>query len=600
MPIRRLPDTLINQIAAGEVVERPAACVKELTENALDAGATAITITLEHGGQNLIVVDDNGGGMTAADLRLAVERHATSKLPNDDLWNIGSYGFRGEALPSIGAVSRLTITSRTADGEGHSIGVEGGAISPVKPAAHTVGTRVQVRDLFYAVPARLKFLKSPRTEHDYILDHVQRLALARPDVAFTLTEDGRRGLKLPRAANTHERIRALFGADVADNLIPIDMMRDSTAVAGWIGLPTLNRPGVGVIHFFVNGRPVRDKQLLGALKAAYGDTLPHGRAPVAFIFITIAAGDVDVNVHPAKTEVRFRDMQNLKGLMITAVRSALAAHRQQADANLAGDALQMLARPVVTYEHVYGLYEQPRPLQMPLAMGGASPSLNYPSVGVGYPSARTEAIGHDDADRPSNFPLGAARAQIHGTYIIAQTDDGIVIIDQHAAHERLMYERLKAQLTGTNTTPPAQALLLPEVVELDPSSTATLLANADALRRLGLDVEDFGQGAVLVRSVPALLGAPARGANIKSLLVDLAATLDEKDSAAALRDYMDAVCSTMACHGSVRAGRTLNADEMNALLRQMEVTPFSGQCNHGRPTFIKLKLDDIEKLFARR
>ncbi|MGE3769697.1 MAG: DNA mismatch repair endonuclease MutL [Bdellovibrionales bacterium] len=587
MAIRRLPETLINQIAAGEVVERPAACVKELVENALDAGATDIMVTLENGGQTLITIDDNGSGMTADDLRLAVERHATSKLPTDNLWDISSYGFRGEALPSIGAVSRLTLTSRPADSDGHSVTVDAGTISTVKPAAHTKGTRVTVQDLFYAVPARLKFLKSARTEHDYILDHVQRLALARPDIAFTLSEPGRRGLKLPRAMDTRQRIADIFGAEVANNLRPVDIARGAMAVTGWAALPTFNRAGVQDIYFFVNGRPVRDKQLLGALKAAYNDTLPHGRQPMAFIFITVAPDEVDVNVHPAKAEVRFRDMQNLKGLLITGVRNTLAAHRTSADQNLAGQALTALqasipmavGAPMQTFQQ---MFEAPR--------GFTEPDSAQPYF---TPSSRSDRPAPANEETTVSFPLGSARAQIHATYIIAQTDDGLVIVDQHAAHERLTYERMKAQLAAK--APQSQALLLPEVVELDPSSTAKLLQSTPLLVQLGLEIEEFGQGAVLVRAVPALL----MKASIKNMLVDLAARLDEEDSARGLQDRMEDICSTLACHNSVRAGRILNTEEMNALLRQMEATPFSGQCNHGRPTFVKLKLDDIEKLFSR-
>lgn len=613
--IRKLPEILINQIAAGEVVERPAACVKELVENALDAGATSIQVTLANGGQQLIMVSDNGRGMAADDLRLAVERHATSKLPADNLLDIASFGFRGEALPSIGAVSRLQITSRAA-GHDHAyqLQVDGGVVGTPAPAAHPAGTQVEVRDLFYNVPARLKFLKTARTEYDYVLDHLQRLALARPDVAFSLTEEGRRGLRLPAVAQFTlnearlTRIQDIFGRELAANLVPLAISRtadDNPAntyyVSGWAGLPTMNRPSADTIYFFVNSRPVRDRQLQGALKAAYHDSLPGGRFPVAFIFIDVPALDIDVNVHPAKAEVRFRDLAHIKGLMITAVRQALATSHQQPDQNLTDAALLKAVTQNDNNLHSAFSY-QPTAAAAGFYDNAADPANQFNlgdfSLGSFSPAARdtTDAAIATSSESfpPNSFPLGAARAQLHATYIIAETADGLVIVDQHAAHERLTYERLKAERAAGQV--PSQQLLLPEVVELDPASASRLCAESAALAMLGLELEEFGTGAVLVRSTPAALGTPT----IKKLVHDLAAYLADGNSKTNLQSYLDAVCSSMACHGSIRAGRVLNVVEMNALLRQMEATPFSGQCNHGRPTFIKLKREDIEKLFARR
>lgn len=586
MRIQRLPDVLINQIAAGEVIERPAACVKELVENALDAGATDITVTLENGGQSLIVVDDNGHGMTADELRLAVERHATSKLPDETLDNIASFGFRGEALPSIGAVSRLTITSRAAgSADAYTLTVDGGQIGTAKPAARAIGTRIEVRDLFYAVPARLKFLKQPRTEYDYVLDVLQRLALARPDVGFTLNETGRRGLRVPAepplADAQAARVAAILGQEMAANLKAVSLSRDTITVSGFAGLPTLNRPTTEYIHFFVNNRPVRDRLLLGALKGAYHDTLPSGRQPVAVLFIDVPPHEIDVNVHPAKTEVRFRDLNLLKSVMITGVRQMLAAHHMSANTILSGATLQHLA-PANHFSAYsassHHLAEPLAPSLMPLAMPGMRVADTAPII----------------EEETTSFPLGGAVAQVHATYVIGQTADGIVIVDQHAAHERLTMERMKAALASGVAK--SQGLLLPEVVELDAAGASRLAARASELAELGLEIEEFGSGALLVRAVPSLIGQD----NVQGLIRDLAATVAEIDAGLALKEKLDDVCATLACHGSVRAGRALSITEMNALLRQMEATPLSGTCNHGRPTFIELKLSDIEKLFARR
>lgn len=589
--IRRLPDVLINQIAAGEVIERPSACVKELVENALDAGATEITVTLENGGQSLIVVDDNGFGMTADELRLAVERHATSKLPNDTLDQIASFGFRGEALPSIGAVSRLTLTSRAqGSDQALSLSVEGGTIGAVKPAARAAGTRVEVKDLFYAVPARLKFMKQPRTEYDYVLDSLQRLALARPDVGFSLNESGRRGWQVaaePALTDDRDhwmsRAISIFGEDIARNLKPVDVRRGDVRVAGLAGLPTLNRPTTEYIFFYVNNRPVRDRLLLGALKAAYHDTLPSGRQPVAVLFIDLPAQEIDVNVHPAKTEVRFRDLNLIKGVMITGVRQMLGAHSVTANTVLATATLETLAATPSFAAPSFA------------STNAAASWLAEPKIsqfGSFAPATRSELS--ENITQEINYPLGGAVGQLHATYIVAQTDDGIVIVDQHAAHERLTMEKMKAALANGGVK--SQGLLLPEVVELDPAGASQLSARAGELAEMGLEIEEFGQGAVLVRAVPSLIGQD----DVQGLIRDLAATVATIDARDALKEKLDDICATLACHGSVRAGRALNIAEMNALLRQMEATPFSGQCNHGRPTFIELKRSDIEKLFARR
>ncbi len=589
--IRRLPDVLVNQIAAGEVIERPAACLKELVENALDAGATTITVTLENGGQSRILVEDDGHGMTPESLRLAVERHATSKLPTGSLDAINSFGFRGEALPSIGAVSRLTITSRAVGAaQAYAITVEGGQVSAVKPAALTRGTRIEVRDLLYAVPARLKFLKQPRTEHDHALDMLQRLALARPDVSFTLIEEGRRGLRVNAAPEfvgenaSAERVAAIFGSDMAANMKPVAFHREGVAVTGFAGLPTANRPTVDYIYLFVNGRPIRDRQLLGALKGAYADTLPTGRQPIACLFLDVPSDALDVNVHPAKAEVRFRDLQLVKSVMIVGVRQMLASENVTADRSLNTEILQRLEQSVS--QQLTQSFFTPQ-------LHSQAQALHAPqTVNLAQPQARM--VGQTETAELNSHPLGAAVAQLHLTYIVAETADSVILVDQHAAHERLTMERLKAQLH--ERTPQSQRLLLPEVIELDPAGAARLAARSEELATLGLELESFGDGAILVRATPAILGQP----DLRALITDLAASLSEMDAGAALKEKIDDICATLACHNSVRAGRPLDATEMNALLRQMEATPFSGQCNHGRPTFIALSRADLEKLFARR
>jgi DNA mismatch repair protein MutL len=613
MPIRRLPPEAVNRIAAGEVVERPAAAVKELVENALDAGARRVTVRIERGGLGLIAIEDDGGGIPRNELALAVERHATSKLVAGDggavdLLNIHTMGFRGEALPSIGAVARLSIASKARGvDDAWAIQVEGGELYPVKPSAWAAlsecGTRVEVRDLFFATPARLKFMKSERAEMMAVTDVVKRLAMARPDVAFSLEHDGRMSLRLaaerdPENEGRRTRLAAVLGAEFAPNCIALDQVRGDVRLSGFAGLPTYHRGTREHQHLFVNGRPVKDKLIVGAVRAAYQDLLARDRHPVAALFLDLPPGDVDVNVHPAKTEVRFRDAALVRGLIVGALSHALAGAGHRASTTTAQSALGAVRA-----------YEAPQPgLRMwgvaeeRLAGDFVRPSGRVESWTAGVsPAELLDVIASPPAGMPAFqdedarfFPLGAARAQIHETYIVAQTEDGIVIVDQHAAHERLVYERMKHMLSNGGVR--RQALLIPEVVELDPSEAEALAARAEELAGLGLVIEPFGPGAILVRETPALLGHIDAG----GLLRDLADDITELGDAHALKDRLEEVCSSMACHGSVRAGRRLTADEMNALLRQMEATPFSGQCNHGRPTYVELKLADIEKLFGRR
>ncbi len=621
MTIRRLPETLVNRIAAGEVVERPASAVKELVENAIDAGAKRIEIAISAGGRQLISVSDDGRGMSREELPVAVERHATSKLPGDDLLDIRWLGFRGEALPSIGAVSRLSITSRTADSEtAWCIEVEGGRVGAVKPAAAGPGTRIEVRDLFYAVPARLKFLKSDRSEELAVQEIVRRLAMAHPDIAFSLQQDGRMAfradaltgnlLEADLPARRLSRLEQILGRDFADNALAIDARREDIRLTGHAGLPTYNRGNAQHQYLFVNGRPVRDKLLVGALRGAYADFLSHDRHPVVALFLEVPSEQVDVNVHPAKAEVRFRDPGLVRGLIVGALRHALAEAGHRASSTVAQAALGALrpqAAPSLNLPFGntarWRGYDNLRPATPGLAEAAAlynAPQGDFSGerpVEAGEAEPLAPAARNENAAAPvalQAYPLGAARAQLHETYIVAQTADGIVIVDQHAAHERLVYERMKQMLEGGQVA--RQVLLLPEVVELSEAEAARLDARAAELAELGLVLESFGQGAVVVREVPALLGEVA----VKDLVRDLADGLAEYDSVQPLKERLQEVCGTMACHGSVRAGRRLTMDEMNALLRQMEATPHSGQCNHGRPTYVELKLADIEKLFGRR
>ena len=605
MPVRQLPEGIVNRIAAGEVVERPASVVKELIENALDAGASRIDVLTDGGGRRLIQVADDGAGMTAADLALAVERHATSKLADDDLLEIRTLGFRGEALPSIGAVARLVITTRQA-GEPHAwaINVDGGRKSDVRPAALGCGTRVEVRELFYATPARLKFLRSDRSEAEAIRDVVRRLAMSRPEVAFTLAGEERAPVtwqaRPSGAAGRLARLADILGPELRANAVEVAGGGEKLAIAGFAALPTWSRANSLTQYLFVNGRPVRDKLLIGVVRAAYADYLPRDRHPVVALFLTVDPREVDVNVHPAKAEVRFRDPGLVRSFLVRTLQDALA--REAARAATTGGSAAMaalragLAVPRVGWDW---RHSPAAPLEAgSLTLANAHPpELAEPgqaAFDVGPPSADGRAGQSAPALELLERPLGAARAQLHETYIVTQTRDGLVIVDQHAAHERIVYERLKAALAQTGVA--RQMLLIPEIIELDESAVERLCARADELARYGLAIEPFGPGAVAVRETPALLGAIDAGALVR----DLAEHMAEWDEALPLERRLMHVAATMACHGSVRAGRRLKPEEMNALLREMEGTPGSGQCNHGRPTYVELKLGDIERLFGRR
>jgi DNA mismatch repair protein MutL len=603
MPIRQLAEAVVNRIAAGEVVERPASVVKELVENALDAGASRIDVFTDGGGRRVIRVDDDGEGMTRADLTLAVERHATSKLTDDDLVLIRTLGFRGEALPSIGAVARLAITTRHA-GEPHAwtVEVDAGVKSVCKPAALGAGTRVEVRDLFYATPARLKFLKLDRTEAEAVREVVRRLAMSRPDVAFTLSGEERAPVSfaaaLPGAAGRLARLGDILGAEFRANAVEIAAERDGISIAGFAALPTLTRANALGQYLFVNGRPVRDKLLIGAVRGAYADYLPRDRHPIVALFVTLDSHEVDVNVHPAKAEVRFRNAGLVRALIVQALKTALAREGMRA-ATTGGSATIAAFRPA---PHPYAASASAagwRRVYAPLRAGGFAEAAQS-AFDVGGPMADLRAAPGAEADRvvPAaewlDHPLGAARAQVHETYIVAQTRDGLVIVDQHAAHERIVYERLKAAIDKAGVA--RQILLIPEIVELDEADVARLAGRAAELARYGLVLEAFGPGAVALRETPSLLGE-IDGAG---LVRDLAEHISEWDETLPLERRLLQVASSMACHGSVRAGRRLKPEEMNALLREMETTPNSGQCNHGRPTYVELKLGDIERLFGRR
>jgi DNA mismatch repair protein MutL len=610
VPIRQLSPEIVNRIAAGEVIERPASVVKELIENAIDAGATEIEVVTAAGGLSLIRVTDDGVGMGSGDLVLAVERHATSKLTDEDLFNIATLGFRGEALPSIGSVAHLAIRSRPRTAAaGLEVVVDRGAKQGVRPAALNCGTQVEVRELFSATPARLKFLKSERAENMATSEVVKRLAMAHPTVGFTLTTGERAGLKLqaqPLGADGHlARLGRIMGREFLDDALLIDAEREGLAVSGFAGLPTLHRPDPGQQFLFVNGRPVKDKLLIGAVRAAYGDLLPKGRYPLLALFVGLDPRAVDVNVHPAKAEVRFRDAGAVRGLLIGALRHALDAAGHRASSAGGVRTIATLARGMQTGGNgggngvaqpgarawSGGISRGNLPAGFAEAMQAPLADLTMPSADAG---AATEPAQADLLDRP----LGAARAQLHETYIVAQTRDAMVIVDQHAAHERLVYERVKAALGngGPNGGVARQLLLIPEIVELDADEAAALSEQAGELAELGLALEAFGPGAVAVREVPALLG----DTDVTGLVRDLARQAVGEVEGSPLKERLEAVCSTMACHGSVRAGRRLTAAEMNALLREMEATPHSGQCNHGRPTYVELKLADIERLFGRR
>lgn len=596
MTIRRLPEGTVNRIAAGEVVERPASVIKELVENAIDAGATQVDVAMAGAGRDQIIITDDGQGMTRDELVLAVERHATSKLPDDDLVRIAHLGFRGEALPSIGSVSRMTITSRARGTDAAwRLDVDAGRVSGPQPNSLPGGTRIEVRDLFFATPARLKFLKTDRSEAAAITETTKRLAMANPTVGFSLRDAAREIFNYPAANGVdaaRDRLAAIMGRDFVDNSVAVDAERDGIRLSGFAGLPTMNRGNAQAQYLFVNGRPVRDRLFTGAIRGAYQDLMARHRHPVVALFLDVPPEAVDVNVHPAKAEVRFRDEQLVRGMIVSQVRRALAAAGHRASSTVAAEASEAFrpggqgafygARPGGLAEAASAFQHQASP--------GMHPSGLDPA---GFAPAARPAEMDMEVAPPTSYPLGAAVGQLHETYIVAQTADGLIVVDQHAAHERLVYERMKKALLGGVAR---QGMLIPEVVEMDEGAVGRVLARAEELAELGLVVESFGVGAVVVREQPVLLGE----VDIQGLVRDLADDLAELDDTTALTERLNDVCSTMACHGSVRAGRRMTAAEMNALLREMEITPNSGQCNHGRPTYVELQLPDIERLFGRR
>ncbi|KZL18721.1 DNA mismatch repair protein MutL [Pseudovibrio axinellae] len=651
MAVKQLSDTTINRIAAGEVIERPASVVKELVENAVDAGATRIDIVTASGGKSLLRITDDGAGMTERDLQLAVRRHCTSKLPEDDLMDIRTMGFRGEALPSIGAISKLEITTRHAS-EPHAwkIEVEGGQNSDIEPAALNKGTRVEVKDIFFSVPARLKFLKSDRAEATAITEIIKRISLANPTIRFTLSGSDRRSLEFPACTGDDAdlaRIGQILGSEFTKNAMEIEALREGVHLYGYAGLPTFHRANSQHQFFFVNGRPVRDKLLLGSLKAAYSDVLSRDRHPIVVLYIDLDPHQVDVNVHPAKADVRFRDGQLVRGLLIGALKSAFVQsgfRASTANTNSAINAIRPMGqnagfnvhsgaaahgaqghttstqnyswqnssnRPIVQGQ-IWNAADIPEPGETETQLGLMEAASPYHAPGlpkgaafksgqdgqqayqfVDAPSADARAHGHEPTSDREHFPLGAARAQLHETYIVSQTKDGLVIVDQHAAHERLVYEKLKEDLAKSDV--PRQILLIPEVVDLPEEDVGRLEERAAELEEVGLVLERFGPGAIAVRETPSIL----KRLNIKALISDLADDFAEFDSSTRIREKLDLVAATMACHGSIRAGRRMRPEEMDNLLRDMEATPKSGQCNHGRPTWIELKLSDIERLFGR-
>ncbi|MFD1156382.1 DNA mismatch repair endonuclease MutL [Roseovarius aestuarii] len=596
--IRQLDDAAINRIAAGEVVERPASAVKELVENALDAGATRIDITYADGGKTLIRVTDNGCGIAPGDLPLALARHATSKIDGSDLLNIHTFGFRGEALPSLGAVGRLTLTSRAPGHDAAEISVAGGQMNAVKPAALNAGTIVTLRDLFYATPARLKFMRTDRAEAQAITDTVKRLAMAEPFVGFTLRDtsgggEGRVSFRAdPETGDLfdalHGRLARILGADFAENALRIDATRDGLQMTGYAALPTYSRGSSVAQYLFVNGRPVRDKMLYGALRVAYHDFLSRDRHPAAALFIDCDPTLVDVNVHPAKSEVRFRDPGLARGLIVSGLRHALAEAGHRASTTVAGATLGAF-RPEYTGPRIYQM-DRPSPTARAASYQAQAPG--FDEMRSDY-SARVEPVIEETETAPQDLPLGAARAQVHENYIIAQTADGMVIVDQHAAHERLVYERLKAQMAENGVA--SQALLIPEIVEMSDGDSARLMELSDELATLGLVIEPFGPGTIAVRETPAILGQ----CDARAMVLDILDELADQGDSLSVRARIEVILSRVACHGSIRSGRRMQADEMNALLREMEATPHSGQCNHGRPTYVELKLADIERLFGR-
>lgn len=602
MSIRRLPSHLVNRIAAGEVVERPASALKELVENAIDAGARRIAIRLGAGGTELIEVADDGCGMTPEDMRLAIERHATSKLPDDAIDQVATLGFRGEALPSIASVARMRIESRVRGADGWALDIDNGAVGREGPAALPPGTRIRVEALFERVPARRKFLRSARAEYAACLDAVRRLAMARPDIGFTLDHDGRTTLTVPPGDSRPGRVAALTDRDLPANSIAIDLVRDSLVLGGVAGLPTFSRGVADHQYLFVNGRPVKDRLLAGAVRGAYADLLARDRHPLVALFLDLPLTEVDVNVHPAKTEVRFRDPAAVRGLIVGGIRRALdaAGHQSARAPSILSGWQTGPAGPAAAAVHdaVTGWPGRDQMALDGLAGGGMMPAPSAPPAS-GFPAPVWAPLGRAEpafapVPQALRHPLGVARGQVAATYIVAEAEDGLVLVDQHAAHERLVLERMRRATAEGRVA--AQALLLPEVVELDEPACDRLEARAAELAALGLELERFGPAAMLVRATPALLGTDDPQALVRDLADDLAAF----DAALSLAERLDAIAATMACHGSVRAGRSLSVAEMNALLREMEITPHSGQCNHGRPTWVKLSMTDVEKLFGRK
>jgi DNA mismatch repair protein MutL len=590
MSIRRLPEHLVNRIAAGEVVERPASALKELVENAIDAGATRIAISLGGGGTERIEVADDGCGMSPADMALALERHATSKLPGDEIEAVTTLGFRGEALPSIASVARLSVESRVRGSDGWSRIVDNGRLEGEGPAALPPGTRIRVEQLFARVPARRKFLRSERSEYAACLDVVKRLAMARPDLGFSLEHQGRRTLSVQPGEDRPARVAALTDRALHENSVAVGYDRGPARLGGVAGLPTFNRGVADHQYLFVNGRPVKDRLLIGAVRAAYQDLLARDRHPVIALFIDLPGDEVDVNVHPAKTEVRFRDPAGIRGLIVGGLRHALDGAGFRSVQRAAADVpWQSAPAPTRHPSESWGLSGLWTPAFAGVTGHVAEDRASYDFA----PAARGESAFAPPPEA-TRFPLGVARGQVAATYIVAEAEDGLILVDQHAAHERLVLERMRRAMADGGVA--RQALLLPEVVELDEPACDRLEARADELTEMGLELERFGARAVLVRATPAILG----NGDVKGLVTDLADELAAFDDALALRERLDHVAATMACHGSVRAGRILSIAEMNALLREMEVTPHSGQCNHGRPTWVKLAHGDIEKLFGRK
>ena len=608
--IRLLPNGLINKIAAGEVIERPASAVKELVENSIDAGATKIEIIMRDGGRTFISVTDNGCGMSKQDLVLAVERHATSKLPNDDLDSISTLGFRGEALPSIGAVSRLSIKTRSKNMDtGWSINVTGGDIEAATPSSLKMGTQVEIRDLFYATPARLKFLKTDRTETGRTIEVIRRIAMVNPNISFTLNDGNRTNIRFNEVRGNLpniklSRIGEVLGRDFEENSLLIEAEREGFILTGYAGLPTLNRRTSSHQFLFVNGRPVQDKLLYGAVRAAYSDFLAYDRHPLVVLFLDAPKSTLDVNVHPAKSEVRFQEPGLVRGLIIGALKKTLTEAGYQTSSTVSNAALGILSKSISKVASTgvrrssqsYKSFNSAPNNHLHSSLATNEIANEYLDLNSA-PMARNNSTSNqsfETLNEIASFPLGAAQAQLHKNYIVAQTNEGFVIVDQHAAHERLVYEKMKIHLKEGGIK--RQVLLIPEVVDLENAKIQRLLELKDDFTRLGLILEQFGEGAILVREIPSILG----DINIKNLVIDIADELEEFGSSTVLEDKLGHICGTIACHSSVRSGRTLRIEEMNALLREMEATPHSGQCNHGRPTYVELKLSDIEKLFGRR